>query len=119
MPVLARTLEIHGLSTVIVTQMPYWAEKIGVPRALGVEFPFAQTLGKPYNVSFQTAVIQQALEVLETALEPGTVIHSPIQWPEPTPEALAGWQPAIPSPIVKELAPNIRDLIRQKRFLSR
>ena len=115
MPVLARILEQHGLSTVIVTQMPYWAEKTGVPRGLGVEFPFSQTLGRPNDVSFQTSVIEQALDVLETASEPGTVIHSPLKWPEPDADALAGWQPAQPSPIVKALAPEIRSLIRQKR----
>jgi hypothetical protein len=118
-PVLARILEAHGLSTVIVTQMPYWAEKIGVPRALGVEFSFAQTLGKPHDAAFQTGVIRQALEVLETASGPGTVIHSPIKWPESDADALAGWQPDQPSPIVKELAPDIRSLIRQKRASRR
>lgn len=30
MPVLARTLEATGLSTILVTPMPFWAEKIGV-----------------------------------------------------------------------------------------
>jgi hypothetical protein len=117
--VLARILEAHGLSTVIVTQMPSWAEKIGVPRALGVEFPFAQTLGKPNDTPFQIEVIKQALDVLETASQPGTVAHYPVKWPEPDAEAIAGWQPAQPSPIVEELAPDIRSLIRQKRASRR
>ena len=34
MPVLARVIEAAGISTVLVTMMPYWSEKVGVPRTL-------------------------------------------------------------------------------------
>ena len=37
MPVLARTLETLGLSTILVTNKPFWAERVGVPRTLAVE----------------------------------------------------------------------------------
>ena len=40
MPVLACTLEAAGLSTILVTMMPSWAELVGAPRTLAVEFPF-------------------------------------------------------------------------------
>ena len=83
MPVLARTLEATGLSTVLVTPMLFWAEKIGVPRTLAVEFPFGHTLGGPHEVAQQMRVIRQALEVLETSGAPGTVVHSPETWPRP------------------------------------
>ena len=66
MPVLARTLEAHGLSTILVTNMPFWAEKIGVPRTLAVEFPFGHMLGQPGDVAVQRRVILQALDVLWT-----------------------------------------------------
>lgn len=95
--------------------MPYWAEKVGVPRALAVEFPFGQTLGQPHDVAQQTAVILEALRVLETAVAPGTIHHSPAIWPQPAAEAIKAWQPERPSPIITALAPQFRAMLRQKR----
>lgn len=111
---LARTLEAAGLSTILVTMMPYWAEKVGVPRALAVEFPFGHTLGQPNDAVQQTAVIREALGVLETAVAPGTIHHSAAIWPQPTAEAIKAWQPQRPSPIIAELAPQFRAMLRQK-----
>ena len=115
MPVLARTLETAGLSTVLVTPMPFWVEKVGVPRTLAVEFPFAQTLGPSHDINMQQRVILQALEVLESARKPGLIKHSPETWPRPQAEAVKAWQPPEPSPIIKEMAPRIRSLLREQR----
>jgi hypothetical protein len=113
--VLARTLEAAGLSTLLVTPMPIWAEKLGVPRTLAIEFPFAQVLGQPNQVEQQRRVLLQALQVLENAAEPGTIVHSSECWPQPTSQAIQEWQPPQPSPIVQVLAPKIRELLRKRR----
>lgn len=115
MPVLACTLEAAGLATIMVTMMPFWAEKIGVPRSLAVEFPFGHTLGQPHNISQQRRVIKQALKVLEEAEIPGTIVHSPEIWLESPKEAIANWQPTEPSPIIKVMAPKMRSLLRSQR----
>lgn len=115
MPVLARTLEAAGLSTVLVTMMPYWAEKSGVPRALAVEFPFGQTLGQAGNAAQQKRVLEGALQVLETADSPGAIVHADEEWPESTKTAVKAWQPADPSPIIAELAPRFRQMLREHR----
>lgn len=115
MPVLARSIEAEGLSTILVTMMPFWAEKIGVPRTLAVEFPFGHTLGQPHNLTQQMRVIRHALEVLEAAEEAGTIVHSPEVWLEPEKVARARWQPKKPSPIVDFMAPKILKVIRQRR----
>ena len=119
MPVLARTLESAGLSTVMVTSMPYWAEETGVPRALAVEFPFAQTLGRPHDHAQQRRVITQALSVLENAEEPGRIVHSAERWPIPLKEAIQSWQPEAPSPVVTEMAPRMRAFLRERRRQTR
>ena len=119
MPVLARTLEAAGLSTVLVTPMPFWAEKIGLPRTLAVEFPFAHTLGQPGDATGQMRVIRQALEVLETAETPGTIVHSPETWPLPQKEAYKDWQPEEPSPVIQILAPRFREMMKQRRKSQR
>ena len=115
MPVLARTLEAANLSTVLVTMMPYWSEKVGVPRTLAVEFPFGHTLGAPHNVPQQKRVILEALNVLAEATEPGRTVHSGESWDESIEDAIQSWQPKEPSPIIAELTPKFRDMMRQHR----
>ena len=99
----------------MVTMMPFWSEKIGVPRTLAVEFPFGHTLGQPHNVAQQTRVIRQALEVLETARTPGTIVHCPEKWPVPAEQAAEDWQPAEPSPAIKILSQRFRQMLRERR----
>ena len=118
MPVLARSLEAAGLSTILVTNMPFWAGRMGAPRSLAVEFPFAHTLGEAGDRQGQLRIIRQALEVLETAVEPGTIVHSPESWPVPLKQATQSWQPPEPSPIVEVLRPRIREILRQRRRSS-
>ena len=115
MPVLARAIEAAGLATILVTMMPYWAEKIGTPRTLGVEFPFSQTLGQAGDVAQQMRVLRQALRVLADAAEPGTIVHSDETWPIDQKTAYKGWQPTEPSPIIAVMAPQIRELMKQRR----
>ena len=115
MPVLARTLEDAGLCTILVTMMPFWAEKIGVPRTLAVEFPFGQTLGRAHDAAQQMRVLRQCLEILANADRPGEIVHSSESWPQPLEEAQKLWQPRQPSPIIAELGPHIREILRERR----
>lgn len=112
---LARTLEAIGLSTIVVTMMPYWAERVGTPRSLAVEFPFGHTLGRPHDKAGQMRVIHQALRVLESAQSPGEIVHSPDVWPVSHEQASKSWQPEQPSPIIAALAPDFRKMLRERR----
>jgi D-proline reductase (dithiol) PrdB len=114
-PVLARTFEAVGLSTVVVTNMPVWAERIGVPRTLAVEFPFGHILGQPGDREQQMRVIRQALEVLENAKEPGTIVHSQERWPAPLDEACRASHPETPPPIGAEMGRYIGSFLRGLR----
>ena len=60
-------------------------------------------------------VICQALETLETADAPGMVVHSTESWPVPAKEATKAWQPDEPSPIVQIMAPQVMEMMRQRR----
>jgi hypothetical protein len=95
--------------------MPYWAEKIGVPRALAVEHPFGQTLGMPGDEQGQLDVIRQALHILEAADAPGHIEHWPQPWPVEAEAAISAWQPPEPSPIIAHLTPQFRQILRQRR----
>ncbi len=111
---LARFFEAQGFATLLITNMPYWAEKIGVPRTLAVEHPFGQPLGKPADRHRQRQVLLQAIAILEQAQEPGQIWHDETPWEENLEEAIRGWQPSQPSPIIRYLQPRIRELIRHK-----
>lgn len=111
---LARFFEAQGFATLLITNMPYWAEKIGVPRTLAVEHPFGQPLGKPGDRHRQRQVLLQAIAILEQAQEPGQIWHDETPWEENLEEAIRGWQPSQPSPIIRYLQPRIRELIRHK-----
>ena len=95
--------------------MPFWAEKIGVPRTLAVEFPFGHLLGQPHKKEQQLRVIRDALIVLETADKPGEIIHSPEDWPIPSDQAMKDWQPDVPSPVIAHMSGSIRDLLRKSK----
>ena len=98
---LARTFEEAGLSTVLVTMMPYWSERLGVPRTLGVEFPYGHPLGRPGDRDTQMGIVREALRLLEEAKAPGEIRELDDEWPQPLDEAKKDWQPLEPSPIIK------------------
>jgi hypothetical protein len=113
-PVLARAIEAAGISTVIVTPMPYFAEALGVPRALGVSFPFGHPLGHAGDREEQMKVITEALRVLREAPAPGTIEHLPCDWPD-VERWKREWQPAEPSPIVALLRERLRAQAEARR----
>ncbi len=96
------------MSTVLVTMMPYWPERIGVPRTLGVEFPYGHPLGRPGDRDMQMAVIRAALALLEQARVPGEIRELDYVWPQPLDEAKKDWQPLEPSPIIKMMLEQAR-----------
>jgi hypothetical protein len=102
-PVLARLFETAGLPTVIVTNMPFWSERVGAPRSLAVEFPFAHILGQAHNPAMQRRVLLSALDLLQTAREPGTIVHFQEPWPEPFEQAQKSSHPLTPPPISAEM----------------
>ena len=100
-------METAGISTVIVTPMPYFAEALGAPRAVGVAFPFGHPLGHAGDREEQMKVIGDALRVLREAPGPGAVEHLPYDWPD-FERWKREWQPAEPSPIVALLRESAR-----------
>jgi len=89
------------MSTVLVTLMPFWSERLGVPRTVGVEFPYGHLLGQPGDRDTQMGVIRAALKLLTEATGPGEVRELDYVWPQETSEAKRDWQPPEPSPIIQ------------------
>ncbi len=104
---LARLFEAAGLSTVTVTMMPALAQRLGIPRVVGVEFPFGHPFGRPGDVETQTAVLSAALRLLDEAREPGARVDVAIAWPAPQEVAYKAWQPREMSPIVRYMREQV------------
>jgi len=106
--VLARMFEQGGISTILVTMMPTWGQRYGVPRAVAVEFPFGHPLGLPGHPEMQTAVINDALKTLEEAPGPNTIVHLDYEWPGDTTQWRRQWQPTGASPLIAKYLDQIR-----------
>jgi D-proline reductase (dithiol) PrdB len=77
---IARVLEEMGISTVCIVMRREVAQNVKPPRTLFVRFPLGAPCGPANEAETHRAVIRQALDVLATAQEPGTIVDSPLQW---------------------------------------
>lgn len=100
---LARTFEAAGLTTVVVNMMPVWGERYGVPRTLGVEFPFGHPCGMPGDSALQKRVVRAALDLLASPGPPPVVADFDEPWPGDFDEWKRAWHPKEPSPIIRWL----------------
>lgn len=76
----ARTLEAHGIATVLMACAKDIVEHVGVPRALFSDFPLGNGAGKPHDRRSQEATLELALRVLESAPGARTTVQSPQRW---------------------------------------
>ena len=77
---LARYLEEHGISTVVMGSAKDIVEYCGVPRFLFSDFPLGNAAALPNNLESQDINFEMALRVLESAPTPRTTVQSPLLW---------------------------------------
>jgi hypothetical protein len=73
--------------TVSVTVARDVTEALKVPRALFLPWPMGHHFGVPFHRELQRRVILDALDLLENAAEPGTIVDLPIKWAQVRREA--------------------------------
>ena len=110
---LARVFEEAGLSTVLVTNGPFFCS-IGVPRVVAVEFPYGHMLGFPGNRAMQREVVDAALGLLEEAEGPEAMLEPDIDWPQDFDIARKDWHPSEPSPIVKMMLDQAKKAAQER-----
>ena len=54
--------------------------RVKPPRSLYVKHPYGQPFGQPGSMDQQRTIVEDALKLLETVTEPGTIVHSPYKW---------------------------------------
>ncbi|MFA5520801.1 MAG: reductase [Castellaniella sp.] len=83
----ARTLEQHGIATVIMGCARDVVEHCGVPRFLFSDFPLGSAAGRPDDIPSQRDTLDLALKVLECAPAARTTVQNPLRW-----AVDAGWK---------------------------
>lgn len=107
MGLVQRVLEAGGISTVALSMVPAFTERVGVPRLAGIAYPMSRPLGRPHDADGQRAVLASLLQVLGDARGPGTYVELPYTWPESVSEARKS----------SEAPPPIAELLARKPWL--
>jgi hypothetical protein len=77
---IARHLEENGIPTVVIAAARDIVEHCGVARMLFVDFPLGNPCGEPDDTAMQRHIIEMALNVLEAANAPRTIVEAGIKW---------------------------------------
>lgn len=77
--------------------MPETTERVCVPRAVFVQYPFGRQLGLVGDYAGQRRICEDMTALLVEAQAPNAYRHLPYEWPEP-PETTK-WRPDVPPPI--------------------
>jgi len=78
-----RVVEAAGIATVCISTGRDLTAQVMPPRSLFVNFPMGNAFGKPFDTAMQFAILRAALELAETAVDPGVLVDLPYVWPEP------------------------------------
>jgi D-proline reductase (dithiol) PrdB len=78
-----RVVEEAGIATVCVSTGRDLTAQVKPPRSLFVNFPMGNAFGAPFDVDMQMNILRAALNLAETAQEPGILVDLPYVWPEP------------------------------------
>ena len=80
MSLIARHLEENGIPTVLIGSGLDIVEHCGVPRFVFTDFPLGNPCGHPWAKDMQRAIVGQALDLLESAIEPCVTAWAPFAW---------------------------------------
>lgn len=80
MGLIARSIEAAGIPTVVISITRDLTEAVGVPRAVFVKWPLGHPLGEAKAVAQQRTLIFEALRLLISASQPGTIHEPGFRW---------------------------------------
>ncbi len=83
MGLVCRVAEAAGIVTVCVSTGRDLTEQVKPPRSVFVNFPMGNAFGKPFDTDMQLNILRAALNLAETATQPGVLIDLEYVWPEP------------------------------------
>ena len=80
MGLLQRAIEAEGTPTIGISLQKEITLKVQPPRALFLRYPFGHPMGEAFHVQQQRTILLQALKLLETIKEPGTILEPGYTW---------------------------------------
>ncbi|MFK7862962.1 MAG: hypothetical protein AB8B95_01930 [Pseudohongiellaceae bacterium] len=83
MSLVARILEANGIPTLVLGSAMDIVKRCNVPRYLHSDLPLGNPCGAPYDKAMQRLILEQGLQLLTDADEPGTIKRSGAAWPGP------------------------------------
>jgi D-proline reductase (dithiol) PrdB len=75
-----REIESSGISTIGISIVRSFSEKIKPPRTVFLDWPFGHPLGKPFNVAQQRSVLMAAFNALYSIKTPGEIVDLRYSW---------------------------------------
>ncbi len=82
-----------------ISSVPELTERVCVPRAVFIQYPFGRPLGAVGDREGQRRVCDGMVEMLASAKGPNSHRHLPYEWPEPPEETK--WRSDKPPPLGK------------------
>jgi len=79
-----REIEKAGIPTIGVTIVRNYTEKVKPPRSIFLKWPFGHSLGEPFHVAQQRAVLIKAFKALQQIKTPGEIVDIPFRWKRET-----------------------------------
>ena len=80
MGLLSRLVEESGIPTVVVSVARQITEMARPPRAVYLRYPLGNIFGEVDNAPQQRTILRDALQVIDTAREPGVIVDLPYLW---------------------------------------
>ncbi len=80
MGLIQREIEKNGISTIGISIVRKFTEKVKPPRTIFLKWPFGHPLGEPFKKDQQRAVLLKAFDALNSIEIPGEIIDLPFRW---------------------------------------
>ena len=80
MGLIQREIEKAGITTIGISIVRDYTEKVQPPRTIYMKWPFGHPLGEPGNVKQQRAVVLEAFRALYNITTPGDIVDLPFRW---------------------------------------
>ncbi len=82
MGLVCRLVEERDIATSYVATGRDLAALVNPPRALFVNHPMGNNFGGPNDIEMQASIVREALRLVETVEEGGTLVDMPTKWAE-------------------------------------
>ena len=80
MGLIQREIESHGISTIGVTIVREYTEKVKPPRSVFLRWPFGHPFGEPFKKNQQRAVLREMFKAVQTIKTAGEIVDLPFRW---------------------------------------